>query len=186
MPTVFADAAFRICCWGSMRTTRRCWREAPSIRQPMARRCAVPQLSRDSGRQLRRDGATLPAHVCTTRRPETGESDRPAVAPQADSSFPSVLAQSELPGLAVRLSGGDWPDRRRRCHNGFRPLAGNLELPGRHGLRWPHRDRARRCADRQHAPGHRHRQHRRGFGNNPAWPRGTGQLLTGRRWWRTS
>jgi isopenicillin N synthase-like dioxygenase len=41
---------------------------------------------------------------------EAGDADQYGVAPHTDSSFLTMLAQSELPGLAVRLSSGEWID----------------------------------------------------------------------------
>lgn len=39
---------------------------------------------------------------------ESGHDDQYGVAPHTDSSFLTMLAQSELPGLSVRLPSGDW------------------------------------------------------------------------------
>ena len=41
---------------------------------------------------------------------ETGEPDQYGVAPHTDSSFLTVLAQSELPGLSIRMPDGQWMD----------------------------------------------------------------------------
>jgi isopenicillin N synthase-like dioxygenase len=41
---------------------------------------------------------------------EVGESDQYGVAPHTDSSFLTMLAQSALPGLSIRLPSGDWYD----------------------------------------------------------------------------
>jgi isopenicillin N synthase-like dioxygenase len=41
---------------------------------------------------------------------ESGEADQYGVAPHTDSSFLTMLAQSALPGLAIRLRSGDWID----------------------------------------------------------------------------
>ena len=41
---------------------------------------------------------------------ETGESDQYGVAPHTDSSFLTMLAQSELPGLSIRMSDTQWID----------------------------------------------------------------------------
>ena len=41
---------------------------------------------------------------------ESGEADQYGVAPHTDSSFLTMLAQSALPGLAIRTSSGDWID----------------------------------------------------------------------------
>jgi len=41
---------------------------------------------------------------------ELGESDQYGVAPHTDSSFLTMLAQSELPGLSIRASDGTWID----------------------------------------------------------------------------
>lgn len=41
---------------------------------------------------------------------EIGESDQYGVAPHTDSSFLTMLAQSELPGLSIRPVDGDWID----------------------------------------------------------------------------
>ncbi|MCB1739917.1 MAG: isopenicillin N synthase family oxygenase [Gammaproteobacteria bacterium] len=41
---------------------------------------------------------------------ETGSADQYGVAPHTDSSFLTMLAQSELPGLAIRLPDGRWLD----------------------------------------------------------------------------
>ena len=41
---------------------------------------------------------------------EIGESDQYGVAPHTDSSFLTMLAQSELPGLSIRSADGDWID----------------------------------------------------------------------------
>jgi isopenicillin N synthase-like dioxygenase len=41
---------------------------------------------------------------------ETGDDQQYGVAPHTDSSFLTMLAQSELPGLAIRLPSGEWID----------------------------------------------------------------------------
>jgi isopenicillin N synthase-like dioxygenase len=41
---------------------------------------------------------------------ESGEADQYGVAPHTDSSFLTMLAQSELPGLAIRTPAGEWID----------------------------------------------------------------------------
>ena len=41
---------------------------------------------------------------------EAGEADQFGVAPHTDSSFLTVLAQSQLPGLSIRTSNGEWMD----------------------------------------------------------------------------
>lgn len=41
---------------------------------------------------------------------ESGDADQYGVAPHTDSSFLTMLAQSELPGLAIRTSSGEWFD----------------------------------------------------------------------------
>ncbi len=41
---------------------------------------------------------------------EAGDDDQYGVAPHTDSSFLTMLAQSELPGLAIRMPSGEWID----------------------------------------------------------------------------
>ena len=41
---------------------------------------------------------------------EAGEADQYGVAPHTDSSFLTMLAQSELPGLSIRMPDGEWVD----------------------------------------------------------------------------
>jgi isopenicillin N synthase-like dioxygenase len=41
---------------------------------------------------------------------ESGEPDQFGVAPHTDSSFLTMLAQSELPGLSIRIPGANWTD----------------------------------------------------------------------------
>ncbi|MGK0172997.1 MAG: isopenicillin N synthase-like dioxygenase [Gammaproteobacteria bacterium] len=41
---------------------------------------------------------------------ETGEDEQFGVAPHTDSSFLTMLAQSELPGLSIRAPSGEWAD----------------------------------------------------------------------------